>query len=152
MKVDLSKIKDLRKITKAGVGDCRLALEETGGDFKKAQAWLKKGGIKSAQKRTDRATTTGVIDTYTHAQGKIVAVLELLCETDFVARTEDFKKLAHEIAMQVASMHPKNVPELLKQPYIRDEKITIGDLVKELISKTGENIKVNRLARFALGE
>lgn len=151
-KISLSLIKNLREKTKCGIMDCRIALEASGGDLKKAQDWLRKKGIKSAQRRADRATAAGVIDTYTHAEGKIVTVVELLCETDFVARTADFKNLAHELAMQVAAMNPGNVKKLLAQPYIRDEKIIVGDLVKELIGKTGENIKVNRIARFELGE
>lgn len=151
-KITLSQIKQLRNKTKAGVADCRVALEETGGDLKKAEDWLRKKGIKSAKKRTDRPTVAGLIEAYSHAEGKIVAVTELLCETDFVARTADFKKLAHELAMQVAAMNPKKVTDLLKQPYIRDEKTTIDNLVKELIGKTGENIKINRIARFVLGE
>jgi len=150
--ISLGQIKQLRIKTKAGIMDCRVALEESAGDLKKAEDWLRKKGIKSAEKRTDRPTATGLIETYSHAEGKIVAVVELLCETDFVARTDDFKKLAHELAMQVAAMNPENAKKLLAQPYIRDEKVIVGDLVKELIGKTGENIKVNRIARFALGE
>lgn len=150
--ITLDLIKKLRIKTKCGIMDCRIALEETKGDLKKAEDWLRKKGIKSAKKRAERATVTGLIEAYSHAEGKIVAVVELLCETDFVARTDDFKKLAHELAMQVAAMNPENVKKFLLQPYIRDEKILVGDLVKELIGKTGENIKVNRIARFALGE
>jgi len=152
MQITLELIKELRKKTKCGIMNCRVALEESGGDLKKAEDWLRKKGIKSAEKRTDRLTATGLIEAYSHAEGKIVAIVELLCETDFVARTDDFKKLAHNLAMQVAAMNPGNVKKFLLQPYIRDEKIMVGDLIKELIGKTGENIKVNRIARFALGE
>jgi elongation factor Ts len=152
MQITLDLIKKLRAKTKCGIMDCRVALGETGGDFKKAEDWLRKKGIKSAQNKAERATATGLIEAYSHAEGKIVAMVELLCETDFVARTDDFKKLSHELAMQVAAMNPENVKKLLSQPYIRDEKITVDDLVKELIGKTGENIKVSRIARFALGE
>jgi len=152
VKVPLEKIKRLREKTKAGVVDCRSALEECACDIKKAEEWLRKKGLESAQKRADRATSTGIIETYCHAGSKIASVVELLCETDFVARTDDFKNLGHELAMQVAAMNPENVEKFLKQPYIRDEKRTIEELVKEMIAKTGENITIGRIARFALGE
>lgn len=150
--ISLDQIKKLRAKTKAGVMNCRQALEESEGDMARAEKWLKEKGLKSAAKREGRATCQGLIEAYSHAEGKIVAVVELLCETDFVARTPDFKQLAHDLSMQVAAMNPKNTVEFLKQPWIRDEKQTIEELVKELIAKTGENIKVGRIARFELGE
>ena len=150
--ISLDQIKKLRAKTKAGVMDCRQALEESDGDMVKAEKWLREKGLKSAAKREGRETCQGRIETYTHADGKIVAIVELLCETDFVARTEDFKNLAHELAMQAAAMNPKNNQEFLSQAWIRDEKRTINELVKGLIAKTGENIKVGRIARFELGE
>lgn len=152
MRVTLRQIKQLRAKTKSGVMDCRKALEESGGDLKKAEEWLRQKGVKAAGKRADRETAAGRIDTYTHGEGKIVSVVELLCETDFVARTEEFKKLAHELAMQVAAMNPKNIKELLGQPWIRDEGRTVEELVKELGGKTGENIKVGRIVRLEIGE
>ncbi len=152
MKVTLEQIKKLRVKTKAGVMDCRQALNECGCDPKKAEKWLLEKGIARAGKKADRQTTEGLIETYSHADGKIVSVVELLCETDFVARNEEFKKLAHEIAMQVAAMKPKDVCELFKQPWIRDEKRNIDSLVKETSGKFGENIVVGRIARFELGE
>ncbi len=151
-KITTEQIKKLRAKTKAGVMACRQALEESGGDMKKAEAWLRKKGIEAASKRAGRETKQGLIEVYAHNGGKIVGVVELLCETDFVAKTDEFKKLAHELAMQVAAMNPKNVKELLKQPWIRDEKTKIDSLVKEVIGKTGENIVVRRIARFELGE
>lgn len=132
--------------------DCRQALQHSGGDLKKAEKWLQEKGVKSAVKKAGRETSQGILETYTHSDGKIVAVVELLCETDFVARNEEFKKLAHELALQVAAMKPKNVGDFLKQPWIRDEAKTIDDLVKQVIGKLGENIKVGRIARFELGE
>lgn len=150
--ITLDEIKKLRQKTKAGVMDCRTALENCGGDLKKADEWLRKKGIESAEKRAGRETSQGVLETYSHSGDKIVAVVELLCETDFVARTDEFKKLAHELAMQVAAMNPKSVKKLLRQPYIRDEKKAIEDLVKEAIGKIGENIVVGRIARFELGK
>lgn len=151
-KITLSQIKELRKKTKAGVMDCRNALEETNGNLNKAEEWLRKKGIKSAQKRAGRETSQGLIEAYVHADGKIAAVVIMLCETDFVARTEDFRRLAHELAMQVAAMNPKDAKALLQQPYIRNDKIVIGDLVKEAGGKVGENIVVKKIARFELGE
>lgn len=151
-KITTKQIKKLRAKTKAGVMDCHQALRESKGDMKKAEGWLRKKGIKSASKRAGRETTQGVIEVYSHTDGKIVGIVELLCETDFVARTKEFKQLAHELAMQVAAMNPKNVRELLKQPWIRDEKKRTDSLVKEVISKTGENIVVKRITRFELGE
>lgn len=149
--MDITKIKQLREKTGAGIADCRKALEETKGDLVKAEAWLREKGIEKAAKKSDRETATGLVETYVHS-GKIGVLVEILCETDFVARTDDFKKLAHEVAMQVSAMNPKNSEELLKQAYIRDPKLTIEDLVKSLIAKVGENIKVKRFVRVALGE
>ncbi len=151
MNISLEQIKKLRTKTKAGVDDCRQALEEAKGDLKKAEDWLKSKGLKSALKREGRATCQGLIEAYTHAGGQIVGVIELLCETDFVARNDDFKNLAHELAMQMAAMEAKNVATFLKQNWIRDESKTIDDLIKELISKTGENITVGQIAQFKLG-
>lgn len=151
-KIPLEKIKQLREKTKAGVVDCRCALEECSCNLKKAEEWLRKKGLESAAKRADRVTQAGILETYCHAGGRIVSVVEVLCETDFVAKTDDFKNLAHELAMQVAAMNPEDVEVFLKQPYIRDEKKTINELVKEMIAKTGENITIGRIARFALGE
>jgi len=151
-KITLEQIKKLRTKTKAGVMDCRQALEENSGDMKKAQEWLRKKGVSSAAKRVNRQTACGVVEAYSHTDGRIVAVVELCCETDFVARNDEFKKLAHELAMQVAAMKPKNISQLLKQPWIRDEKRTVDSLVKEVIGKIGENIVVRKIARFELGE
>ena len=152
MKISLDAIKKLRTKTKAGIIDCRQALEASAGDLKKAEEWLKEKGIALAAKKAHRETGYGRIEAYTHGPNNLVAVVELLCETDFVAKTDEFKNLAHELAMQVAAMKPKNVEELLKQPWIRDEKIIIEDLLKETIGKVGENIKIGRIARFELGE
>ena len=149
--ISLDKIKKLRAKTKAGVMDCRQALEESQSDMAKAEKWLQKKGLKSVTKREGRETCQGRIEVYTHADGKIVAVVELLCETDFVARTDDFKNLAHDLTMQVAAMKPKNIAGFLKQVWIKDESKKIEELVKDLMAKTGENIKVGRIARFELG-
>lgn len=150
--VNLELLKKLRNETQVSIADCRKALQESNGDYQKALSWLKKHGIEKAGKKGERETSQGLIESYIHQNGRVGAIVELLCETDFVARTEEFKHLAHEIAMQVAAMNPKNVATLLKQEYIRDNSKTIETLVKETIAKTGENIVIKKIQRFALGE
>ena len=159
-------IKELRARTSAGVMDCKKALEDSKGDIDKAESFLKEKGIASAAKKADRDTDQGLIDTYIHSGGRIGAMIEINCETDFVARTDDFAALAHDIAMQVAAMSPefltmKDVLEndtasedkcLLSQPFIKDPSKTIQDLINETVGKLGENIRVRRFQRFSLGE
>lgn len=144
-------IKKLREKTGAGIADVRKALERAGGDFKKAQELLKSWGIEAAAKKADRVAGEGLVDTYIHGNGKVGAIVEVNCETDFVARTDEFKTLAREIAMQVAAMDPKDVEDLSSQDYIRDPSKKVGDLVKEAIVKLGENIQIKRFMRFELG-
>lgn len=150
--IDIQLLKKLREETSVSIADCRKALEETENNYEKAKEWLRKHGIKKAEKKSDRETKQGVIESYVHAGGRVGVLLELQCETDFVARTEEFKKLAHEISMQVVAMNPKDVATLSKQEYIRDSSKTISDLVKEVIAKIGENIVIKRFQRFELGE
>jgi elongation factor Ts len=150
--ITVKQIKDLREKTGSGVMDCRRALTEAKGDEKKAIVWLKKKGLARAAKRADREAKSGLVEAYSHAEGQVVAVVELACETDFVAKTSEFRVLAHELAMQVAAMKPADVDALLKQSYIRDEQLKVGDLLAEAIGKIGENILVRRIARFELGE
>lgn len=160
-------VKKLRDHTSAGVMECKRALEEANGDFDGAIKILQERGIASAEKKAHRETSQGTVECYVHAGGRIGAMVEVNCETDFVARTEDFSKLAREIAMQVAAMSPVAVSEddlpsgaegdldslvLLRQAYIREPSKTIGDLVKEVIAKTGENIRVRRFSRYELGQ
>src|SRR3989344_2923701 len=152
MKISIGEVKKLREKTGAGIADCRKALQESGSDFKKAEELLKSRGAQIASKKADRATGQGLVETYIHMGGKVGTMVEVNCETDFVAKTEEFKNLAHEVAMQVAAMDPKDVEELSKQEYIRDSSKTIDDLVKEVIAKVGENIKISRFIRFELGE
>lgn len=149
MNIDL--IKKLREQTGAGIVDCREALEEAKGSMDKAKEILKKKGLDKAVKKSDREVKAGVVETYSHG-GKVGVLVELLCETDFVAKTEDFKALAHELALQVASMNPSSVEDLLAQEYIRDNAQTVDQLVKSVSGKLGENIKVGRFERIALGE
>lgn len=151
-KISIEKIKDLREKTGAGVMDVKKALEESKGDEKKAQAWLRKKGLAKAKKRADKEARQGIISCYVHQTGKIAVLVEANCETDFVARNEDFIQLGREIAMQVASMKPKDVDELLEQDYIRDPSKTIQDLIAEAVSKTGEKIEVKRFLRWEMGE
>jgi len=151
MTVDVNLIKQLREKTGAGVADIREALEESKNDLNKAEEVLRKKGFEKAAKKGDRETNAGLIDSYIH-QGRVGSIIELMCETDFVARTDEFKGLAHEISMQVASMNPKTVKDLEKQEYIRDPSKTISDLVKEAIAKLGENIIIGRFQRFELGK
>lgn len=152
VKADIKLLKKLRQESGAGIADCRKALEESGNDYKKAQEWIKKHGIEKAAKKSDRKTSQGLVEAYVHQGGKVGAMIEITCETDFVARTDDFKNLAHELAMQVAAMNPKDVPSLLKQEYIRDASMKTEDLVKQTIAKLGENIVVKKVVRISLGE
>ena len=190
-------VQELRRRTGAGMMECKKALEETAGDMEKAVEYLRKKGIAKAEKRAGRTTSEGVITSYIHPPGKIGVLVELNCETDFVARTDDFKTLAREIAMHIASAAPLSVDKdgvpaeavdrerriaeeqvrasgkpdhlvakivdgkleafykqvaLLSQPWIREDKKTIGDLVKEASSKLGENVQVRRFTRFQMGE
>jgi len=190
-------VQELRRRTGAGMMECKKALEETAGDMEKAVEYLRKKGIAKAEKRAGRTTSEGVITSYIHPPGKIGVLVELNCETDFVARTDDFKTLAREVAMHIASAAPLAVDKdgvpaeavdrerriaeeqvrasgkpdhlvakivegkleafykqvaLLSQPWIREDKKTIGDLIKEASSRLGENVQVRRFTRFQMGE
>jgi len=148
--IDLKTLKKLRDETSASISDCRRALDESNGDYEKALAWLKKRAVEIAAKKADRETSQGLIESYIHGGGKVGVLVELLCETDFVAKTDEFKHLAKEVAMQVAAMNPETVEDLLKQDYIRDGSQTIEALVKAAIGKTGENITVKKFIRFEI--
>lgn len=147
-----AEIKKIREETSAPVMDICAALEEASGDSAKAKVILKKKGLEKAQKKSGRETSQGLIETYVHGGGKVGAMVYLACETDFVAKTDEFKKLAKEIAMQVAAMNPKNSDELLDQEYIREPEKKIKELIAEVVSKTGENIQLQKIARFSLNE
>jgi len=148
----MDKIKELREKTGAGVMDAKKAIEESQGDVAKAIEIIKAKGLAKAESKSDREVRSGKVYCYTHAGGSAAAMVEIACETDFVAKTPEFEALCKEIAMQVVSMNPENVDELMKQDYIRDGSQTIEQLVKTLVGKTGENIRVTRFARFKLGE
>ena len=167
MEISTASIKELREKCGAGIMDCRAALIETQGDLGKAIELLKERGCAKAAKKADRITTNGLVETYIHTGGRIGAMVELNCETDFVARTEEFKHLARDIAMQIAAMNPSFVlteqvpadyeaPEgeticLMEQSFIKDPSKTIKDLIVDVIARTGENIRVNRFSRFEIG-
>jgi len=160
-------IKALRGETGAGVMDAKRALDSADGDMAKAKAILREQGMAAAAKRAERETSNGVVEAYIHAGGRIGVLVEVNCETDFVANTEDFRGLARNIAMQIAAMNPMLVsrddPErekhegsdeevcLLSQPFIRDSSRTIEGLVQDAVAKTGENIRIRRFTRFELG-
>lgn len=148
--IDLTQLKKLREETSASVSDCRRALEESDGQFDKALIWLQKRAAEKAEKKADRITGEGIVEPYIHQDGKLGVLVQLLCETDFVARTDEFKKLAHDITLQVAAMNPKNVEELLNQEYIKDPSMTIQEMVKQVIGKLGENITIKGFARLEI--
>lgn len=178
MKIPLASIKALREKTGAPLGDVRSALEAVGGDKRKAQEVLKQKGFEAARKRQDKATTAGRIEAYVHHDGRVGVLVEVNCETDFVARLPEFQQFCRDLAMQVASQHPRHVRKdelstqqlreakqigktaedvarevcLLDQAFIKDQGQTIGQYLASLIGKTGENITVRRFIRFALGE
>jgi elongation factor Ts len=167
LKISLDLIKELREQSGAGIMQCRNALERTEGNREKALEYLKEQGMLKAISKSERTAAEGVVEAYIHTGGRVGAMVELNCETDFVARTDEFKELAHNLAMQVAAMNPQFVSEadipkkvdvdpqaacLLLQPYIKDQELTIQDIITETIARVGENIKVSRFARFELGE
>lgn len=157
----------LREKSGAGVMDCKRALEEAGGDFDRAIQVLHEQGAVLAEKRAARETSQGLVECYLHAGGRIGAMVEVNCETDFVARTDVFRVLAHDLAMQIAATNPVSVSEedlpsgaegnpkelcLLRQPFIKDDSRTVDEVVRDVIAQTGENIRVTRFSRFELGQ
>lgn len=177
MAITTELVKELRELTGAGIMDCKRALQETDGNIEKATEILRQQGLAKAEKKSGRAAAQGLVEPYIHAGGRIGAIVEVNCETDFVARTPDFKALAHDLAMQVAATAPRYVSEdeipagdnvalesefgdrrraleavsLLDQPFIKDAKFTVRDLVRSQIGKLGENIVVRRFSRFEVG-
>jgi elongation factor Ts len=151
MAVTKEDIVKLREKTQAGVMDARRALEEASGDAGQAERLLSEWGVAKAEKKVGRMTGSGLIETYLHGDGKIGVMVEVGCETDFVAKTEEFKTLAHDIALQIAAMDPPSVDMLLDQDFIKDPSIMIRDLVTATIAKTGENVRIKRFERFVLG-
>lgn len=169
MEVTAASVKELREQTGAGVMECKKALVDAGGNLERAKDILRQQGLDKADKKfqSGRVASQGVIESYIHAGGRIGAMVELNCETDFVAKTDEFRQLARQIAMQVAAMSPRYVAAdevpaedqeraaelaLLSQASIRDPGVTIGDLIKRSIAKVGETIRVSRFSRYELGQ
>ncbi len=168
MEISIDTIKELRGQSGAGIMECRNALVNSKGDLTKALESLKEKGCIKAAEKAERLTEQGLVETYIHIGGRIGAMVEVNCETDFVARTNEFKELAHNLAMQVAAMSPQFISEeeiplekkddlevetacLLQQSYIKDPTLTVQDIIVQTIAKTGENIKISRFIRFELG-
>ena len=160
-------IRTLRDQTGAGIMDCKQALEGANGDLDKAAEALRAKGLADTAKRVGRATNEGVVEAYIHTGGRVGAIVELGCESDFVARTDEFKQMAHDLAMQVAAMSPAYLDAediadgderppaqvaLLSQPFIKNSSSSVGELVRELAAKMGENVRVIRFQRLAVGE
>ena len=197
MEITADMVKELRAATGAGVLDCRKALQESNGDFEKAVDFLREKGMATAAKRADREASNGVVELYSHGGGRVGVMVEVNCETDFVARSEQFRNMAHEMALQIAASAPKYIkadeipaaeldheaeiararakeegkPDavtekivegrlekfkdevvLLRQPYIRDESITVEKLLLQTVAAIGENLVVRRFQRWELGE
>ncbi len=145
-------VKQLREETGAGMMDCKKALDEAGGDYAKARDLVRERGLAKAEKKADRETKEGYIASYVHATGKNAVMVELLCETDFVGRNEEFRALGRDIAMQVSAMAPETVEELLAQEFIKDGSQTIEQMLKALSGKIGEKLMVGRFVRYVVGE
>ena len=165
--VSAAEVAALREKSGAGVMDCKRALEEAEGDIDRAIQVLRERGVMLAEKRAARETSQGLVECYLHAGGRIGAMVEVNCGTDFVARTDLFKVLAHDLAMQIAATNPLSVSEddlpsgaegnpkelcLLRQPFIKDDSRTVNEVVRDVIAQTGENIRVSRFSRFELGQ
>lgn len=167
MEVTVELIRTLREQTGAGIMDCKVALVESGGDLEKASDALRGKGMAQVAKRSGRETSEGIVEAYVHTGGRVGAMVELGCETDFVARTEAFRDLAHDLAMQVAAMAPTYVDKeemeegdtrpvaqvsLLQQPFIKSSGTSVGEVIQALAAKVGENVRVLRFTRLSLGE
>jgi elongation factor Ts len=146
--VSIDKIKELREQTAVSLADCKKALQESNGDLEKAKQILKEWGKDLANKKAGRGTEQGIVTSYIHSNKKIGVLLELACETDFVAKSDDFQNLAHELCLQIAAFK-EDVP-FLEQPWIKDQTKIIEDLIKEYIAKLGENIKVGKFIRYEI--
>ncbi len=150
MELNIQDIKKLREETGAGVLDAKTALQNSDGDYEKAKAYLAAKGLDKADKKADRITKDGLIYSYIHGNGKVGSMVYIACETDFVAKTDDFKNLCHAVALQVCSGDYENVEELVKDDFIRDPSKTITSLVKETIAKVGENIEVKSFSKLSV--
>lgn len=147
---DIKKLKQLRDETGISFNLCKKALDESDNDIEKAKKLLQKWGIEKAESKASRETKQGSLFSYIHHNKKVGVMLELQCETDFVALNEEFQQLGNTISMQIASMKPENKEELLKQPYVKDPQTTVENLIKEKILKIGENITIGRFQRWEM--
>ena len=147
--ISIEDIKELRNITGVSIGECKKALEKSNGDIKKAEEFLRELGKKIVQKRMDKETNAGIVDAYIHTGNNVGVLIELSCESDFVALSEDFQKLAHELCLQIAVGSSDDIP-ILERKWIKDESKTIQDLMDENIGKFGENISIKRFTRYEL--
>lgn len=148
--IKAEEVKKLRQASNVSIIECKKALEEADGDFEKATKILEDRGANIAENKSSRETKSGIIESYIHNNRTIGVLLELLCETDFVARNEVFKNLAHDIAMQIAATNPKNENDLLKSPFIKNIDVSIKEEIDKAIAVLGENINLGRFSRFEL--
>jgi elongation factor Ts len=148
--ISAEKIKNLRDKTGVSMMACREALEATAGDEEAALKWLGERGVEFAEKKSSRATKSGIVEAYIHGNGRVGVLLELKSETDFVAKNPLFKDIAHDIAMHIAASAPADVKELLSQPFIKNLDVTVGGYLAQTIQKFGENIEISRFERFEL--
>lgn len=144
-------VKQLREDTGAGMMDCKKALDEANGDYEKAKEVVFQRGLAKAEKKSDRETKIGYIASYVHTNNQVAALVELLCETDFVARNDEFQNMAKDVAMQVVAMNPESVAELLAQETLKNPSITIEELIKSISGKIGEKFVINRFVRYEVG-
>lgn len=149
--IPIDEIKRLRSLTGVGITDAKQALQEAGGDFDKALEAMRQKGLTKAEKRGEREARAGLIGSYVH-DGRIGVLVEVNCETDFVAKTDEFKELVKDLTLHIAASEPADVDELLAQEFVKDPSKTVGDIVKDANAKLGENIVVRRFSRLALGE
>lgn len=150
MAIDSLQVKKLRELTGASMMDCKRALESATGDFDKAQHHLKEQGFKIAEKKLARSTNAGLVEPYIHTDGKSGSLVEVLCETDFVARNPVFKELAHDLAMQVVAMNPKDNAEFLSSAFVKNPSETVEEYIHSKVALLGENIKVGRFVKFQI--
>ena len=146
----IDKIKQLREQTGISIAECKKALEKTNGDMEKAMEALRERSRELVDKKAGAETKEGIIESYIHSNSKIGALVELNCQTDFVALNQDFRALAKDLAMQIAAIEVESVEDLLVQPFIKDSSKTIQDLINASIAKLGENIKISKFVRFAI--
>ena len=152
MAISMDLIKQLRAATGARILDCQKALQEADGDLKKAEAIVEAKGLARAEKTADRETSVGYIATYTHNTGMVATMVEILCETDFVAQNDEFRQMAKDIAMQLAAMGAESAEDLLQQDFVKDPEKTVELVIKALSGKTGEKMTLGRISRFAIGQ